>query len=237
MQHLDLTQPSPAENLALDEALLECAENLGGGETLRFWESPVEFVVLGYANQAAIEVNVEVCAGAGVPVLRRCSGGGTVLQGPGCLNYNLVLRIDETGPTRSIHTTNGFIMERHRAVIEKLLGQPVAVQGHTDLTVGGLKFSGNAQRRRRNFLVFHGTFLLHFDLGRISQLLRMPSKPPDYRADRGHERFLTNLNVSADRVKSALRQVWKAETPIEQVPDISALMSEKYSREDWNRKF
>lgn len=237
MQHLDLTQPSPAENLALDESLLDYAENLGGGATLRFWESPVEFVVLGYANQAAVEVNLEACLAAGVPVLRRCSGGGTVLQGPGCLNYNLVLRIDDAGPTRSIHSTNGFIMERHRAVVEKLLGRPVTVQGHTDLTVGGLKFSGNAQRRRRNFLVFHGTFLLHFDLRRISQLLCMPSKQPDYRADRGHEMFLTNLNLAADRIKSTLRLVWGAASPLEQVPDISTLVSEKYSREDWNRKF
>lgn len=237
MHHLDLTRPSPVENLALDEAMLDWAETLGGGETLRFWESPVEFVVLGYANQAAAEANLDACRAAGVPVLRRCSGGGTVLQGSGCLNYNLVLRIDEAGPTRSIHTTNGFIMERHRAAIEKLIGLPVTIQGHTDLTVGGLKFSGNAQRRRRNFLVFHGTFLLRFDLGRIPQLLRMPSKQPDYRAERGHEKFLTNLNVPADHIKSALRKTWNADSLLEQVPDSSALVAEKYSRADWNRRF
>ena len=237
MQRLDLTRPSPAGNLALDEALLDWAENRGGVETLRFWESPVEFVVLGYANHAEIEVNLDACREEGVPVLRRCSGGGTVLQGSGCLNYNLVLRIDETGPTRSIHETNRFVMDRHRAAVEAVLAREITIQGHTDLTAGGLKFSGNAQRRRRNFLVFHGTFLLQFDLPRISRLLRRPSKQPEYRADRGHETFLTNLNISGEQIKSALRIAWKADALLEQIPDDSALVMEKYSRDDWNRKF
>ena len=47
---LDLTLRTPEENLALDEALLAAAEASAGRETLRFWESPVPFVVLGVAR-------------------------------------------------------------------------------------------------------------------------------------------------------------------------------------------
>ena len=47
MRHLDLTLPSPAENLACDEALLDWCESGEGVETLRFWESPVPFIVVG----------------------------------------------------------------------------------------------------------------------------------------------------------------------------------------------
>ena len=60
MKVLDLTLPTPAENLACDEALLDAAESGAGGEALRFWESPVHFVVVGYANKVATEVNVPV---------------------------------------------------------------------------------------------------------------------------------------------------------------------------------
>ena len=86
MRHLDLTIPSPAENLACDEALLDWCESGDGVECLRFWESPEPFVVVGYANKVETEVNVAACEARKIPILRRCSGGGTVVQGPGCLN-------------------------------------------------------------------------------------------------------------------------------------------------------
>ncbi|TAL05365.1 MAG: lipoate--protein ligase family protein, partial [Verrucomicrobia bacterium] len=109
MKALDLTLPTPAENLACDEALLDAAEAGPGDEVLRFWESREHFVVVGYANKVASEVNVAACEAKSIPILRRCSGGGTVVQGPGCLNYALVLRITEDGATRSISAANKFI--------------------------------------------------------------------------------------------------------------------------------
>jgi lipoate-protein ligase A len=77
--------------------------------------------------------------------------------------------------------TNRWIMERNRAAIESLLGRPVAIRGYTDLAVDELKFSGNAQRRRRRSILFHGTFLLSMDLALVSGLLPKPSWEPDYR--------------------------------------------------------
>ena len=83
MKFLDLTLPTAAENLAMDEALLDGCEAGRGGETLVFWEPREPFVVVGYANHLAREVNVEACRARGIPIFRRCSGGGTVLQMPG----------------------------------------------------------------------------------------------------------------------------------------------------------
>ena len=82
----EATLTSPAENLACDEALLEECESAEHPGFLRFWESPVHFVVLGYGKALEKEVFREECARLEIPILRRCSGGGTVLQGPGCLN-------------------------------------------------------------------------------------------------------------------------------------------------------
>src|SRR5450755_3522098 len=118
MQRLDLTLPSPAENLAADETLLDWCETGHGDETLRFWEPRETFVVVGYANKVATEVNVAACEAKGIPIFRRCSGGGTVVQMPGGLNYALILRITEDGPTRSISSANKFIMEKNRAAIQ-----------------------------------------------------------------------------------------------------------------------
>ncbi len=215
MKYLDQTLATPAENIACDEELLAAAERGDGGEVLRVWESPETFVVVGYGNRIETEVNVAACAARNIPVLRRCSGGGTVVQGRGCLSYALVLRIADNVELRNVTAANRFIMGRNRAAFEaEVRGQRsevrVEAQGYTDLTVDGLKFSGNAQRRRRNFILFHGTFLLNFDLALIGELLPMPSRQPCYREARAHEQFLTNLPLPAITVKSALRQAWGA---------------------------
>lgn len=239
MKCIDLTLSTPAENLACDEALLDWREEEDGPELLRFWEPAQPFVVVGYANRAAMEVNLGACRDLDIPVHRRASGGGTVLQGPGCLNYALVLRIEEGGPLHSIAAANAFMLERHRAAVEGLLGVPVERQGSTDLAVGGLKFSGNAQRRKRRHLLFHGTFLLAFDISLVEKVLPMPTHQPAYRRNRSHGRFLTNLDLPVERVKDALRQAWNANHLLAGVPEerISRLVAERYGRVEWNLRY
>jgi lipoate-protein ligase A len=250
MKLFNFSFPSPEENLAADEALLDWCEESNGEEILRFWESPAYFAVVGYANKIAVEVNVANCEAKKIPILRRCSGGGTVLQGRGCLNYALILRIEENSPLTGITNANKFIMERNRSAIQSLFPafeiQPsvynfstISIRGCTDLAIGDSKFSGNSQRRHKNFLLFHGTFLLDFNLALIEYFLKMPSKQPDYRQSRNHMAFLMNLALSADDVKNELQKIWKANSILENPPleKISKLAREKYSSRDWNWKF
>ena len=245
MKYLDLTLSSPAENLACDEALLEKCEEQGGDEVLRVWEPREYFVVLGYANHAATEANLELCLQQNIPVLRRCTGGGAVLQGPGCLNYSLILKISETGG--GITATNCAIMKRQQAALEsaltgaqtKLVPGEVTVAGITDLALAGMKFSGNAQRRKKAFLLFHGSFLLNFDLSLIDRLLPMPSQQPDYRHHRRHSEFVINLGLAPDEVKAALRSEWQTgeEANVPSLEAIQTLVRGKYSTAEWNLKF
>jgi lipoate-protein ligase A len=236
MKYLDLTLPTATENLACDEALLERAEAGEDGEALRFWEPRTWFIAVGYGNAAATEVNLPLCAAQGVPVLRRITGGGTVVQGPGCLNYALILSLAKDEALESIARANRYVLERHQTALQALLNDPVQLQGHTDLTVRGRKFSGNSQRRRRRFLLFHGTFLLQFDLSRVEALLPMPSRQPAYRADRAHRDFLTNLQLPAATLKTALSRAWGASETMVPPPagTLEALVREKYGQTAWN---
>lgn len=224
------TAETPADWLAWDEVLLQRAEATPEGqaslEMLWFWESKTPFVVVGYGQKVDLEVNVIDCESKSIPIYRRCSGGGTVVQGPGCLNYALVLEIPTAGPLTTIPGTNAWVMERNRQALSSLISDPVVVRGHTDLAVvrgdRELKFSGNAQRRKRRALLFHGTVLLNFDLSWISRLLRTPSWAPPYRAGRSHGEFVTNTHLSRDAVRQALAQAWEA-TPTQRPLDRSLL--------------
>ena len=256
MKYLDLTLPSPEENLACNETLLDWCDESDGPEILRFWEPHRHFIVVGYSNRVECEVNIAACRELNIPVLRRCSGGGTVVQGPGCLNYALILRVDSEPALQTVTGANRFVMERNRQALEKLLpgssrrteaqsskteirNPKVSVRGHTDLAIDGRKFSGNAQRRRRHAVLFHGTFLLDFDLELVSRLLPMPSKEPDYRRARSHTEFLMNLNVSAAEIKAALTQAWGAAVAVDGLPFAGTreLAIGKYSSETWRLKF
>jgi lipoate-protein ligase A len=207
---LDLTLPLPVENLALDEALLEELDERGGDPVLRFWESDRHFVVLGRASCVADDVDLMACHEDGLPILRRASGGGTVLQGPGCLSYALVLPLDWHPDLANIRTTNRLILERMATALRRW--EPTTVfRGISDLAIGDRKISGNAQRRTGKALLFHGTILHGMGADLVARYLKHPSRQPDYRSDRPHQAFLGTINAPPQAIKHAIAAAWNAE--------------------------
>lgn len=235
MLYLDLTLPTPETNLACDEVLLDRCEANPAEGILRFWQSPTYFIVLGHASHTASEVNVPECQSRNLPILRRCSGGGTVLQGPGCLNYALIVPISDRAAWQTIRDTNTVIMSQHARTLAAATGLPIQHLGTTDLAIGQKKFSGNAQRRKQRGLLFHGTFLLDFDIARLAEILPLPPRQPNYRRSRSHRSFLTNLKQPASLIKDALRACWQAHRPCNDLPlhTVESLASTKYAQQDW----
>lgn len=215
---LDLTLSSPAENLALDEALLDELEEQGGDSVLRFWESDRYFVVLGAACRVVDDVHLAACEQDGVPVLRRASGGGTVLQGPGCLSYAFVLPLQSHPRLANIRSTNQFILERIAAALHRW--EPAtAFRGISDLAIGEMKISGNAQRRTRRALLFHGTILHRMPADCIARYLKHPARQPDYRRDRPHNSFLRTIEAQPEAIKAAIAEAWSIGSSLDPWPE------------------
>jgi len=240
MRLLDLSFNEPARNLALDEALLNEAEAGRSEATLRFWESPSPFVVLGLTQTLAAEVQEEACAADGVAVLRRASGGGCVLQGKGCLNFALVLEKKSHPDLASIRSSNQYILGRVSSALGSI-GLQTRIDGISDLTLDGRKVSGNAQRRRRRYILHHGTLLYDTDLGLISKYLKEPAKRPDYRADKEHLDFVGNLPADAKSLKQGLATAFGAEQLSADISQgelcqIDSLCEEKYENTAWLRR-
>ena len=239
VQFLDLSLPTPAENLALDEALLETAEAADRPcETLRLWESDRPVVVVGRSSRLAEEVHVDVCRRLGVPVLRRVSGGAAVVAGPGCLMYALVLSLERRPALRAID-------QAHRTVLDTLAAAladsapGLSRRGICDLTLGGRKVSGNAVRVKRRHLLYHGTLLYGFALEWIGRCLAMPPREPDYRNARPHEAFVANLPLPGDAIRRALRAAWRAEQACADWPQAitERLVRERYGLAEWNEQW
>lgn len=196
------TFTSPEEMIQSESDALDAFESMGHGNSLKLWESPVYFVVLGLSNKPEVEVNLSACAQDNIPVIKRCSGGGTVLQGPGCLNYSFVVEQSLHAGLEDIQKSNRVMMEHIRHVLTPILPD-IDIKGVSDLVYQGQKFSGNAQRRKKTHLLFHGTILYDFDITKIETYLKFPSRKPDYRGDKSHLDFCRNIPVSQAQIKTA----------------------------------
>lgn len=239
MRLLDLTLPTPAENLALDEALLDEAEEAGGPcETLRLWEPAAPLVVVGRSSRLATEVDRAACARLGIPVLRRPSGGAAVVAGPGCLMYALVLSYAQRPAARAVDQAHRLVLNTIAAALRPL-GIDARCRGTSDLVLGNQKFSGNSVRCRRTHLLYHGTLLYGFPLDLIATVLPMPPRTPAYRDGRDHEAFVTNLPLTADALRQALTTAWSASPLNGDWPRdrTAALVLSRYSRPEWNEQW
>lgn len=237
MHLLDLTLPSPTENIALDEALLLAAESGESGEVLRFWDWPRPAVVLGSGGRITDDVNEAACLADDVPILRRSSGGGTVLLGRGCLLYTLILCYERHSALVDIRRSYRFIL----GLIAEALAEGVGAieqSGISDLVLAGRKFSGTAQQRKRSFLLHHGSLLYDMDLSQIPRYLHEPMRQPEYRGGRTHLAFVRNLSLQREEIKQRLRGIWDADEvqltwPMEEVKQ---LVLDKYSNPEWTMR-
>jgi lipoate-protein ligase A len=239
MKLLDLTLDTPEANLALDEALLETADEADEPcEVLRIWESPQPLVVLGRASRVADEVNLSTCRSQGIPILRRCSGGASVVVGPGCLMYAMVLSNRLRPELQQISAAHCFALRMLGNGLRRVVPQ-IQCQGTSDLTLGGKKFSGNSLRVRRTHVLYHGTVLYDFSLDLVSACLQTPPRQPEYRRGRSHHEFLVNLLVSRAALCQAITASWQTEGTLTEWPRqrTEELAEARDRQAAWNLRF
>jgi lipoate---protein ligase len=163
------------------------------GETglrrLRFWWGGPPAVVMGSSERPEQVVDVEACERLGVDVIKRSTGGGSVLQTRDVLNYSLV-----TPAPVSLDPRPGFRQGIDLVcAILAAFGVVGRQEGTSDVAVGDRKISGNAQARRWKAILVHGTLLVDFDHDLTDAVLKHPPREPAYRRSRAHRDFLVTL--------------------------------------------
>jgi lipoate-protein ligase A len=238
MQLLKLTLPTPAENLALDEALIETAESVEGHpEVLRLWEPRQNFVVIGRSSSYSSEVNHDYCGEHNIPVLRRITGGASIVTGPGCLMYGVLLDYRKRPQLRMLDQAHQFVMQNMADAVGRL-GIETDVEGICDLTVNHRKVSGNSLRCKRNWMLYHGTMICDFDRSLIGKCLDWPKRTPDYRKDRPHDDFVGSIATTSRKLGDAIRRQWATHGLFTDysMAQVQRLVQEKYRRQDWHQK-
>lgn len=198
-----------ADHLALDEALLLEADEGRSGEALRVWEFAEHVVVAGRSTRVNDEIDHSFCKSQGIPVLRRCSGGASIVAGPGCLMYSVVLSFARDPALSRIDVAHQYVMGRVLAALQRQI-LDVTLQGTCDLTWKNRKFSGNSLRIARKHLLYHGTILYDFDLSLMPRCLKQAPRQPDYRQGRDHGDFLINTPIDWTMFSSGLDEIFDA---------------------------
>jgi len=246
MQLLKYSHEQPSVNIALEEILLSPFVNDENAESLlRIWSNAEDCIVIGRAEEINKQVHLESAKEKGIPVIRRVSGGGTVIQGKGNLNISFFLPYAYLAGLENIKESYCLILKWVMSAIESCADVSVQINGTCDLVINDKKISGTAQARKRHGLLHHLTLLWDLDFELCSALLREPNKRPDYRSQRTHSDFITTFKrekltfTQDDFIRSLCEQfenVEELKIEPEQIAKAQELSDKKYNNPEWNEE-
>ena len=241
MFYLESPSRDPYFNLALEEYVFERMDK--SKSYFMLWQNDNTIVVGKYQNTAE-EIDQAYVDAHGIRVARRLSGGGAVYHDKGNLNFTFIVdRADAPGLNFKI-----FV----EPVIQALarFGVHAAFTGRNDLTIDGMKFSGNAQYARRGRLLHHGCIMLDSNLTSVADALRVKEAKFDSKAVKSVRSRVTTINahapapISMEDFKGALKECAMASGELEpctlteeDLAAIRKLRDEKYATWAWNYGF
>ncbi|MDR2899542.1 MAG: lipoate--protein ligase [Clostridiales bacterium] len=151
----------PYVNHALEEWLMENYDD----DCFMLWRNE-KALLLGRNQNVRSEINLEAAKEHGVKIVRRITGGGTVYTDDGTIMFTFIC-----GSGRGFADFKHFSEPVVSAV--RSLGINAEFSGRNDLTIDGMKFSGNAQCTYQGKLLHHGTLMYSTDIGAMAELLRV----------------------------------------------------------------
>ncbi|MDF3032446.1 MAG: Lipoate--protein ligase [Nitrososphaeraceae archaeon] len=223
--------------MGLDQALMSTVEDFIPVLRLYGWKPSA--VSIGYFQSLEQEVNVKKCKELGIDVVRRITGGGAVLH-ENELTYSFITKI---------YPAN--IIESYRSICEPVvtclydLGFDAKFSPLNDITVENKKVSGNAQTRRNNVLLQHGTILLDVNVDKMFSVLKVPSEKIKDKIIQDVKERVMGLKLSYDEVANKLwrsfgqkfqAEVFKDDVKSDESIEAKIMQKYKYSTYEWNYK-
>lgn len=178
--------------------------NLAAEEYL-FQERKEDFLVFSVNNPSVIigkhqvahrEVNTRFTEKKNIPVLRRISGGGAVYHDRGNLNFAFI-RQSENGKQVDFRYYTKPVTDFLRSE-----GITATFEGKNDLTVDGLKISGNAEHVFRERVLHHGTLLFDASIENMRNSLKQSGDHYSSKGVESNRSSVTNLISKFKSIKT-----------------------------------
>jgi lipoate-protein ligase A len=210
-------------------------------DVFMLWQNHNAIIVGKHQNTLA-EINLEYVKEKNIKVVRRMSGGGAVFHDLGNLNFTFIMNGEE-----------GHLVDFRkftRPILDVLLKLNIDArfEGRNDLTIGGLKFSGNAEHVYKQRVLHHGTLLFSSLMSDLSNALKVnPLKYKD-KAVKSIRSRVTNISEHLnqeldvlqfrDLVMDHIMDIYPDCEMYDYTPEdlthINNLVKEKYATWEWN---
>lgn len=245
-------------NMAIDEALLSSFDPNGSLPVLRLYGWTPAALSLGRFQNAEQVLDLDRCHAAGVPVVRRITGGGVIYHAAE-LTYSLVCAPHHLPPAASIKESfrilTSFLLSLYRQLgldasyaVDRLppgtlFGErtPFCFAGKEsyDILISGRKIGGNAQRRLKNAVFQHGSIPLTNMSGKGAGFLR---EPPVGLAEGTTSLGEHGIDCHGERLKELLAKAFQEALGIALEPSTltsaeeakAHLLLDKFRSDRWN---
>ena len=236
-RYIQVDTTDPAFNLALEEYVFESLSK--DYNYFILWQN-APTVVIGRHQNTFSEVNEAYIRENNIRVVRRLSGGGAVYHDSGNLNFTFIQDAAGKEPDLAL-----FCHPVAQAICA--LGAEAEVNGRNDITVNGMKFSGNAQYVKYGRVMHHGTLLFDSQLEVAGKALNPDPEKIKAKGVASVRSRITNLKpllpegTTLENFRDALRTALFENEPMEvytlteqDIDAITALKESRYDTWDWN---
>ena len=202
MIHLIQLNNTPIfEQLQLEEALLRsddrsfCIINCGSPRA----------IVMGISGEPEALLNVDSVRKENIPIIKRFSGGGTVIVDENTIFITFIMAKDNV----DVHAFPEPILRWSADLYKEAWQIPGFQLRENDYCIGEKKCGGNAQYIKKDRWLHHTSFLWDYSEKNMKHLL-LPAKRPKYRHDRPHSDFLTRLKGHASSPNALIEKLKEA---------------------------
>jgi lipoate-protein ligase A len=233
---LDCTLADAFSNVALEEALFRTLKV----PVLRIWDNQ-RSVVIGRAQLASIETDLDACREKSVAVVRRFTAGGAVYNGPGNVNWSFLEPYAQESGEGRVFDAKGVFAVFARVVVRALTecSAHCRFEPPNRIVNDRGKVSGMAAYVSSAGAICHGTLLLNADMGEVEALTKPSRAKADGRYARSTDVRVANCGVDRGKFVEALLDAADVDfvpdfLTDEEVAEASRLLADRYSREEWN---
>jgi len=236
-------------NMAVDRAILVANSEGKVPPTVRFYGWTPPAISIGYFQSLTDEVDLDACKKLGVDYVRRITGGGAVFHDKE-LTYSIVIPESHPEIPKNIMNSYGRICG---AVMKGLkhLGIESEYAPINDIVTGGRKISGNAQTRKLETVLQHGTVLMDVDVDKMFSLLKVPNEKikdkliADVKQRVTSIRHILGKDVRFEEVAKAMKKGFEEEFHVELIEGklskgelalAKKFEKECFSAKDWNHR-
>jgi lipoate-protein ligase A len=170
---LDTGKKTAAENMCLDETILEARAKGLVPNTFRFLQFRPHCCLVGFHQSVEQEIREDYCTRKGILINRRITGGGAIYFGEDTLGWELI-----AGKDVASRDVLGLYRTLCDAAIAGLrsLGIQASFRPVNDIEVKGRKISGTGGTEAHEVFLFQGTLLIDLDIQTMLRALRVPTE-------------------------------------------------------------